>query len=155
MATAKRSGTTPSDPTLAGIFSEAQRRTLTALAEGFVAGGGAARAAAAEAAIAKVVDPALHGQLRLVLNLLDTRVGSLLIGGRLVRFGTLKATQRDDFLRRWVQHPVPMLRSGAAVFRKLLSFIAYSDADEPADELVRTRLSALGYNPTPNTATGA
>ena len=153
MATAKRSAPTPSDPTLAGIFSEAQRRTLAALAEGFVAGGGAARAAAAETAIAKVVDPALHGQLRLVLNLLDTRIGSLLIGGRLARFGTLKATQRDEFLRRWVQHPVPMLRSGAAVFRKLLSFIAYSDADEPADDLVRTRLSALGYNPTPNPTT--
>ncbi|MBJ7360089.1 MAG: hypothetical protein JHD27_00460, partial [Chloroflexi bacterium] len=102
MATAKRSTPTPPATPTAGIFSEAQRQTLTALAEGFVAGGGAARAAAAETAIAKVVDPALHGQLRLVLNLLDTRVGSLLIGGRLARFGTLKATQRDEFLRRWV-----------------------------------------------------
>jgi len=155
MATAKRSVPTPTTtPTpTPGIFSDAQRRTLAALAEGFVAGGGAARAAAAETAIAKVVDPALHGQLRLVLNLLDTRVGSLLIGGRPARFGKLKASQRDEFLRRWVQHPVPMLRSGAAVFRKLLSFIAYSDADEPADDLVRTRLSGLGYNPTPNAAT--
>ena len=153
MATDKRpTPATPATPA-ADIFSEAQRRTLTALAEGFVAGGGASRAAAAETAIAKVVDPALHGQLRLVLNLLDTRVGGLLIGGSLARFGTLKAAQRDQFLRRWVQHPVPMLRSGAAVFRKLLSFIAYSDADEPADELVRTRLSALGYNPTPNPTT--
>jgi choline dehydrogenase-like flavoprotein len=118
-----------------------------------VAGGGASRAAAAETAIAKVVDPALHGQLRLVLNLLDTRVGGLLIGGQLARFGNLRASKRDEFLRRWVQHPVPMLRGGAAVFRKLLSFIAYSDADEPADDLVRTRLSDLGYNPTPNTTT--
>ena len=153
MATAKPSKTTPQSATPAAIFSDAQRRTLAALAEGFVAGGGAARAAAAETAIAKVVDPALHGQLRLVLNLLDTRVGSLLIGGRLARFGALKAAQRDEFLRRWVQHPVPMLRSGAAVFRKLLAFIAYSDADEPADALVRTRLAGMGYNPTPNTAT--
>jgi len=153
MATAKRSVSTPPATPTAGIFSDAQRRTLAALAEGFVAGGGTARAAAAETAIAKVVDPALHGQLRLVLNLLDTRVGSLLIGGSLARFGSLKASQRDEFLRRWVQHPVPMLRSGAAVFRKLLSFIAYSDADEPADALVRTRLSGLGYNPTPNQAT--
>lgn len=153
MATAKPSKTTPQTATAAAIFNDAQRRTLAALAEGFVAGGGAARAAAAETAIAKVVDPALHGQLRLVLNLLDTRVGSLLIGGRPARFGTLKAAQRDEFLRRWVQHPVPMLRSGAAVFRKLLSFIAYSDADEPADALVRTRLAEIGYNPTPNTAT--
>jgi choline dehydrogenase-like flavoprotein len=155
MPTEKRpTPATPSTPA-AGIFSEAQRRTLTALAEGFVAGGGAARAAAAETAIAKVVDPALHGQLRLVLNLLDTRVGSLIIGGSPARYGTLKAARRDRFLRRWVQHPVPMLRSGAAVFRKLLSFIAYSDADEPADALVRTRLSDLGYNPTPNPATSS
>jgi len=146
-----RPATPSTSPT--GIFSDAQRRTLAALAEGFVAGGGAARAAAAETAIAKVVDPALHGQLRLVLNLLNTRVGSLLIGGQLARFGSLKTSQRDKFLRRWVQHPVPMLRSGAAVFRKLLSFIAYSDADEPADNLVRTRLSELGYNPSPNPAT--
>ena len=35
---------------------------------------------AAEAAIAAVVDPALHGQLRLVLTLLDSRVGCLIIG---------------------------------------------------------------------------
>jgi choline dehydrogenase-like flavoprotein len=155
MPTEKRpTPATPSTPA-AGIFSEAQRRTLTALAEGFVAGGGAARAAAAETAIAKVVDPALHGQLRLVLTLLDTRVGSLIIGGSPARYGTLKAARRDRFLRRWVQHPVPMLRSGAAVFRKLLSFIAYSDADEPADALVRTRLSDLGYNPTPNPATSS
>jgi choline dehydrogenase-like flavoprotein len=153
MATAKRpTPATPSTPPV-GIFSEEQRRTLAALAEGFITGGGAARAAAAETAIAKVVDPALHGQLRLVLDLLNTRVGSLLIGGQLARYGSLKASQRDKFLRRWVQHPVPMLRSGAAVFRKLLSFVAYSDADEPADELVRTRLSGLGYHPTPNPTT--
>ena len=154
MTTAKRAAATP-PPAPAGIFTESQRRTLAALAEGFVAGGGASRAAAAEVAIAKVVDPGLHGQLRLVLNLLDTRAGSLLIGGRPARFGTLKASQRDEFLRRWVQHPVPMLRSGAAVFRKLLSFIAYSDADEPADDLVRTRLSGIGYHPKPNVATTA
>lgn len=150
MASAKRSGPTPPLP---AIFSDAQRRTLAALAEGFVAGGGAERAAAAEVAIAKVVDPGLHGQLRLVLTLLDTRIGALLIGGRPVRFGRLKASQRDEFLRRWVQHPVPMLRSGAAVFRKLLSFIAYSDADEPADALVRTRLASIGYSPTVNPTT--
>ncbi|MFM8915652.1 MAG: GMC family oxidoreductase N-terminal domain-containing protein, partial [Candidatus Limnocylindrus sp.] len=153
MASAKRSAPTSPTQPLPRIFSDAQPRTLAALAEGFVAGGGAARAAAAETAIAKVVDPGLHGQLRLVLNLLDTRIGSLLIGGRFARYGSLKASQRDEFLRRWVQHPVPMLRSGAAVFRKLLSFIAYSDADEPADALVRTRLSGLGYNPVPNPTT--
>ena len=153
MAPATRSTQSPPDSPAARIFTDAQRRTLAALAEGFVAGGGAERAGAAETAIAKVVDPALHGQLRLVLNLLDTRVGSLLIGGRLARFGALKSAQRDEFLRRWVQHPIPMLRSGAAVFRKLLSFIAYSDADEPADNLVRTRLSGIEYRPTPNPIT--
>ncbi|MFZ9218684.1 MAG: hypothetical protein ACO23F_04825, partial [Candidatus Limnocylindrus sp.] len=66
MAAAKRSAPAPTASSPAGIFSESQRRTLAALAEGFVAGGGAARAAAAETAIANVDDPALHGHLRQV-----------------------------------------------------------------------------------------
>jgi choline dehydrogenase-like flavoprotein len=128
-----------------GIFTPAQRRTLAALAEGFVAGGGPKRAAAAEQALATVVDPSLHGQLRLILNLLDSRTGALMIGGVAAPFRTLTGVQRDTFLRRWVQHPVPLMRSGAAVFRKLLAFIAYSDAEEPADGNVRKRLAKIHY----------
>jgi hypothetical protein len=134
-----------------GIFTPAQRRTLVALAEGFVAGGGPKRAAAAEQALATVVDPSLHGQLRLILNLLDSRTGALMIGGVAAPFRTLTGVQRDTFLRRWVQHPVPLMRSGAAVFRKLLAFIAYSDAEEPADGNVRKRLAKLGYKVKVNT----
>ena len=51
------------------ILTPAERRTLAALAEGFVPGGGAARAQAAERAFATVVDPELVSQLRLVLRL--------------------------------------------------------------------------------------
>ena len=150
---ARRRGTPRARAEATGPFTPAQRKTLALLAEALVPGGGAERAAAAEAAIARVVDPALHGQLRLVLNLLDSRAGALLIGGRAVRFRNLSVAQRDEFLRRWVQHPLGMLRSGAAVFRKLLSFIAYSDAEVPADSLVRKRLAAIGYRAPANAAT--
>jgi hypothetical protein len=137
----------------APVFSAAQRATLAALADGFVQGGGAQRAEAAETAIAKVVDPALHGQLRLILTLLDTRLGCLLIGGDATYFRKLKGARRDRFLRRWVQHPVGLLRSGAGVFRKLLAFIAYADAEEPADSQVRSRLAAIQYAAPANAAT--
>jgi len=135
------------------LLTPAERRTLAALAEGFVEGGGAARAAAAERAFATVVDPGLVSQLRLILRLIETRVGSLLIGGRAVRFSSLHGEARDTYLQNWVQHRIPLLRSGASAFRKLLCFLAYADADEPGDEHLRERLESIGYNPNPNTAT--
>ena len=77
------------------ILSPTERRTLAALAEGFVPGGGTARAAAAERAFATVVDPELVSQLRLVLRLIETRAGSLLIGGRAVKYSSLRGDERD------------------------------------------------------------
>ena len=135
------------------ILTPAERRTLAALAEGFVPGGGEARAQAAERAFATVVDPELVSQLRLVLRLIETRAGSLLIGGRAVRYSSLRDAERDAYLANWVQHRIPLMRSAASALRKLLCFLAYADADEPGDPELRPRLKEIGYNATPNTAT--
>ena len=135
------------------VLTTAERRTLAALAEGFVPGGGAARAEAAERAFATVVDPELVSQLRLVLRLIERPVTSLLIGGRAARYSSLRGEQRDAYLQHWVQHRIPLLRSAASALRKLLCFLAYADADEPGDPKIRTRLKAIGYNPKPNAAT--
>jgi choline dehydrogenase-like flavoprotein len=147
MSKAKR---TPKDQE---ILTPAERRTLAALAEGFVPGGGAARAEAAERAFATVVDPELVSQLRLVLRLIETRTGSLLIGGRAAKFSSLRGEQRDAYLQHWVQHRIPLMRSAASALRKLLCFLAYADADEPGDPKLRLRLESIGYNPKPNAAT--
>jgi choline dehydrogenase-like flavoprotein len=147
MSMAKR---TPNDQE---ILTPAERRTLAALAEGFVPGGGEARAQAAERAFATVVDPELVSQLRLVLRLIETRAGSLLIGGRAVRYSSLRDAERDAYLANWVQHRIPLMRSAASALRKLLCFLAYADADEPGDPELRPRLKEIGYNATPNTAT--
>jgi len=135
------------------ILTPAERRTLAALAEGFVPGGGAARAQAAERAFATVVDPELVSQLQLVLRLIETRTGSLLIGGRAKKFSSLRGEERDAYLQHWVQHRIPLLRSAASALRKLLCFLAYADADEPGDPKLRARLESIGYNPQPNAAT--
>ena len=135
------------------VLTPAERRTLAALAEGFVPGGGAARAQAAERAFATVVDPELVSQLRLVLRLIETPLGSLLISGQTRRFGSLKGKARDAYLKRWVQHPIPLLRSAASALRKLLCFLAYADAEEPGDPDIPARLKAIGYNPQPNPTT--
>ena len=147
MSKAKR---TPKDQE---VLTPAERRTLAALAEGFVPGGGAARAQAAERAFATVVDPELVSQLRLVLRLIETRAGSLLIGGRAVKFSSLRGDERDAYLQHWVQHRIPLMRSAASALRKLLCFLAYADADEPGDPKLRARLKSIGYNPKPNAAT--
>ena len=135
------------------ILTPAERRTLAALAEGFVPGGGSARAQAAERAFATVVDPELVSQLRLVLRLIETRAGSLLIGGRAVKYSSLRGDERDAYLQHWVQHRIPLMRSAASALRKLLCFLAYADADEPGDPKLRARLKSIGYNPKPNAAT--
>jgi choline dehydrogenase-like flavoprotein len=135
------------------VLTPAERRTLAALAEGFVPGGGTARAQAAERAFATVVDPELVSQLRLVLRLIETRAGSLLIGGRAVKYGSLRGDERDAYLQHWVQHRIPLMRSAASALRKLLCFLAYADADEPGDPKLRARLKSIGYNPKPNAAT--
>jgi len=140
-------------PNVPEVLTPAERRTLAALAEGFVPGGGVARARAAERAFATVVDPELVSQLRLVLRLIERPVASLLIGGRAARFSSLRGEERDAYLQRWVQHRMPLMRSGASALRKLLCFLAYADADDPGDERLRTRLKSIGYNPTPNAAT--
>ena len=135
------------------ILTPAERRTLAALAEGFVPGGGSARAQAAERAFATVVDPELVSQLRLVLRLIETRAGSLLIGDRAVKYSSLRGDERDAYLQHWVQHRIPLMRSAASALRKLLCFLAYADADEPGDPKLRARLKSIGYNPKPNAAT--
>jgi choline dehydrogenase-like flavoprotein len=147
MSTAKQT------PNSQEVLTPAERRTLAALAEGFVPGGGTARAAAAERAFATVVDPELVSQLRLVLRLIETRAGSLLIGGRAVKFSSLRGDERDAYLEHWVQHRIPLIRSAASALRKLLCFLAYADADEPGDPKLRARLKSIGYNPKPNAAT--
>ena len=147
MSKAKRA---PHDHT---VLTPAERRTLAALAEGFVPGGGAARAEAAERAFATVVDPELVSQLRLVLRLIERPVASLLIGGRASRYSSLRGEERDAYLQHWVQHRIPLLRSAASALRKLLCFLAYADADEPGDARLRARLTSIGYSPKPNAAT--
>ena len=147
MSTAKRR---PKDHAL---LSPAERRTLAALAEGFVSGGGAARAEAAERAFATVVDPELVSQLRIVLRLIERPITSLLIGGRAAKFSSLRGEERDAYLRHWVQHSIPLLRSAASALRKLLCFLAYADADEPGDPKLRARLESIGYNSKPNATT--
>jgi len=59
-----------------------------------------------------------------VLRLIETRAGSLLIGGRAVRYSNLRGEERDAYLQHWVQHRIPLIRSAASALRKLLCFLA-------------------------------
>lgn len=122
-------------------------RALAALAEGFVAGGGAERAARAWATLSRVGDPGAVTRLRVLLRLLEGRAGPLLMGGIARPLHRMSEEERERFLRRWLAHPVPFLRSGGEALRKLLTFLAWADAEEPADPFVRARLSGTGYAP--------
>ncbi len=136
---------TPLDTTAATGWSPEEVSTLTALAEAFVPGGGADRAATAAAALDLALDPDQVGRLRLALRLLESRPANLVLAGRPVRFGDLDAAGREAYLLAWGRSRLGLRRSAYQAFRHLLMFLAYADPGDPAEPNVR--LAAIGYQP--------
>lgn len=126
-------------------WSRRELRVLAALAETFVEGGPEEverRANLAAEALTRAVDPAQLAQLRLVLRLFGTRLGTLLLTGRRRAFADRPVAQREAVLLAWAASPIPLRRSAVAAFRKLLTFIAYAD---PGPAGANPRWTEIGY----------
>ena len=128
-----------------GSWSAAELRTLAELAETFVRGGSVRRAELASEALRRAADPAQVRQLRLILRLLDTRLGNLVLSGRPVAFRDLSPVARERCLLRWAHSPIPLRRSAFQAFRKLLTFLAYADPGSPGTP--NPLHAAIGYRP--------
>lgn len=135
----------PPDTPMPTGWTEAELATMTALAEAFVPGGGAERAAMAAAALELALDPSQVGRLRLALRLLESRAANLVLAGRPARFSDLDATGRESYLLAWGRSRLALRRSAYQAYHHLLMFLAYAhpgDAVEP-----NPRLVAIGYRP--------
>lgn len=86
---------------------------------------------------------ALQRQFQQLLTLLDS---PLLLGlswaGPPRRFTDLDAPRREQLLQRWAQSPLPPLRQGFQVLRKLLTFLHYADS---TPETPNPAWEVLGY----------
>ena len=129
----------------AGRFSEAEVRTLAALAETFVPAAVAAQVAdLAAQALVPAVDPAQVVQLRLVLRLLENPLANLVTAGRPSGISAMGTADRERVLLRWAHSSLALKRSGFQAFRKLISFLAYS---APGLDGPNPLLASIGYEP--------
>jgi choline dehydrogenase-like flavoprotein len=98
--------------TLAEIFS--------AIVEPAYAGESRRHAELAAAALSEVADPADLRQVRLVVTLLGTRLGSLLVAQR-------RRRDLGQLLEAWSTSPLPQRRSFFQLVKRLACFFAYAD----------------------------
>jgi len=126
-------------------WREGERGSLISLAGTFVAGDAdevERRADLAAEALVRAADPAQVAQLRLLLRLLGTAIGTFILTGRRRAFAELPLVARERVLLAWSGSPIALRRSAVAAFRKLLTFIAYAD---PGPAGLNPRWREIGY----------
>ena len=125
-------------------WSKHEIAVLDALAETFVEGDAERRAALARTALEEAVDPEQLRQLRFVLRAMYSQGVSLLLTGRPSGFLSMSPEARERYLLGWANSRLPQRRSAFNAFRKLLTFLAYAD---PGEDAQNPRLAAIGYRP--------
>ena len=108
-------------------WSEGELRTLAAVAETFVAGGGERRAELAAAVLVRAADPTQVDQLRLVLRSMESPVVNLALGAGPTPFSAMSPAGRERYLLRWAHSRIGRRRTAYAGLRKLMTFLAYAD----------------------------
>jgi choline dehydrogenase-like flavoprotein len=75
--------------------------------------------------------PALVAELDRLLDTLDSPILNTALTGRPVRFSSLSADKREDYLRRWAASPLPLKRRAFQVLKRLTLLYTYGAPDSP------------------------
>ncbi len=75
--------------------------------------------------------PSLRRQLDLLVRGMDSRLGSLALAGRPVRFSALDQEAREDYLRRMGDSPIALKRTAFQDLKRLTLLLAYGIEDSP------------------------
>lgn len=135
--------TLPADAPAPAGWSAAELATLANIAETFVRGDSIRRANLAAGALEAAAEPEQVRQIRLVLRLVESRLANLILARSPRRFRDLPTPDRERYLLRWANSPLPLRRSAFHALRKLLTFLAYADSAGGRNP----RLAAIGYRP--------
>ena len=92
-------------------------RTLAALCDAFVPGDGDLPSASRlgvhrmlRAEVTALARPALVAELDQLLDTIESPFLNLALTGRAVRFSALGQVDREDYLKRWAESPLPLKR---------------------------------------------
>lgn len=157
--------TSPGDPNAAVSvtwLTAAERRTLDAICAALIAatpapdGGdpdGYYARTASELDVARQMaetlgqeSPESRAQFKQLLGMLGSSTGGMLLAGRAKGLADLSLEQRQNALRRMSLSPLPLLRQGFAVLKRLALFIYYA---APAENGLNPNWSTIGYTPAP------
>ncbi|HWI53017.1 MAG TPA: GMC family oxidoreductase N-terminal domain-containing protein [Symbiobacteriaceae bacterium] len=113
------------------MLSAAQQTTLEAVCETIVPGCEAGVPAEIVRVLAGSGNPGDLAQFRQALTLLGLPGVGLLLHGDGRPFASLSRSEREGVLRRWANHPLPMLRQAFQAFKRLTGFLFSSAPGSP------------------------
>ena len=138
-------------------WSDGQLRTLAALSEAFAPGFSpddyARWGRAAAETLNAVADPADLRQLRVVVSVLDSRLGNLATGSGWNRIGATTGSGADRLLLNWASSRLPQRRTAFQAFKRLLLFLTWTDPI--TDGQPNTAWAEIGYAPPATEAAAA
>ncbi|HWH71303.1 MAG TPA: gluconate 2-dehydrogenase subunit 3 family protein, partial [Candidatus Sulfotelmatobacter sp.] len=113
------------------VLSSGQRQTLEAVCETIIPGAGEGLPAQILHVLSTSGNPADLAQFRQALTLLGLPMVGLLLHGEGRPFAGLDRPRREEVLRRWAMHPVPVLRQAFQAFKRLAGFLYCSAPGSP------------------------
>ena len=85
-------------------------------------------------ALARTVETALQPQsakdFRRVLHVMNSRPYNLLLGGPPSKISAMNDSDRQSYLARWRDSPIPLKRTAFQALKRLVCFLAYASTDE-------------------------
>ncbi|HEV8670564.1 MAG TPA: GMC family oxidoreductase N-terminal domain-containing protein [Candidatus Limnocylindria bacterium] len=113
-------------------------RTLAALCDAFVPGDGDLPSASRlgvhrilRAEVTALARPALVAELDQLLDTIESPFLNLALTGRAVRFSALGQVDREDYLKRWAESPLPLKRRAFQVMKRLVLLYTYGQDGSP------------------------
>ncbi|HYF93646.1 MAG TPA: GMC family oxidoreductase N-terminal domain-containing protein [Symbiobacteriaceae bacterium] len=113
------------------MLSASQRQTLEAVCETIIPGAGRDLPGQIVHLLSTSGNPADLIQFRQALTLLGLPLVGMLLHGASLPFAEMNRAQREEVLRRWAVHPVPVLRQAFQAVKRLAGFLYCSAPGSP------------------------
>jgi len=109
------------------VLSDREQQTLAAVCDTLIPGAPPALADRIATVLSTTGNPRDLSEFRQALRLLGSPLGAGFTHGHFAAFHVLTRSAREEALRRWAVHPLPLLRQAFQAFKRLAGFLFWSD----------------------------